>query len=113
MFISKSDMVAGTEVCARTMLPGPIACTVPPLKVCGELPLVFGVGVTTTVIVAVDPDCNEGTLQLTTALVDAPPQVPDVTLAETNVNGTMVIWELKLSVTVILVAKSGPVFVTI
>ena len=51
----KSDIVADTEVCASTMFPGAIACTVPPLKV-AWLPLLFPVGVTLIVTVAVDPD---------------------------------------------------------
>ena len=54
----KSDILAGTEVCARTMFPGAIACTVPPLKSTGEFPLLFAAGVAVIVTVAVDPDCN-------------------------------------------------------
>ena len=51
----KSDICAATEVCARTMLPGPVTCTEPPLKK-ASVPLLFGVGVTTMVTVAVEPD---------------------------------------------------------
>jgi hypothetical protein len=65
------------------------------------------------VIVAVEPDCSVGRLQLTTALVEPPPQVPAVVLAETNVSGTPVTEEFRLSVSVMLLAKSGPLFVTV
>src|ERR1044072_7195745 len=48
------------------MLPGPITCTVPPLKLPPWLPLlVLAVGVTTIVMVAVDPDCRDIGPQLT------------------------------------------------
>jgi hypothetical protein len=95
------------------MLPGPITCTEPPLKkAC--VPALFGVGVTTIVTVAVEPDCSEGRLQLTMEFVEPPPpQVPAVVLAETNVNGTIVFAGLRLSNNVMLVAKSGPVLVTV
>ena len=72
------------------MLPNPETCTVPPLNDSGELPLEFGVGVTTIVTVAVDPDCRDGRLQLTIAFVVTPPHVPELMLAETKVNGTPV-----------------------
>lgn len=108
----KSDICAGTEVCARTMLPAPVTCTEPPLKE-PAVPLLFGVGDTTMVIVAVEPDCSEGKLQLTIALVDPPPQVPALVLADTKVSGTPVIKGLRLSKSVMLLAKSGPLLVTV
>src|SRR5579862_9264774 len=107
----KSDIVAGTKVCARMLFPGPSTCTEPPLNDSGDVPFWFGI--TTTVTVAVEPDCKEGIVQLITALVDTPPQVPAVVLAETKVKGTNVYWELKLSVSVTLVARSGPLFVIV
>src|SRR5215472_4035925 len=107
----KSDITAGTEVCARTMLPALMTCTVPPLKV-AWLPLEFDVGVITMVTVAVEPACSEGRVQLTTELVETPPQVPELVLADTKVTGTPVIEGLRLSVSVRLVARSGPLLVT-
>src|SRR5712691_2534762 len=94
------------------MFPCPIACTEPPLNE-GVLPLLVAVGVAEMIIVAVEPDCSEGRLQLTMVLVDAPPQVPEVTLAVMAVRGTPVTAELRLSVTVMLLAKSGPLLVTV
>ena len=105
-------MVAGTEVCANTILPCPDTCTVPPLNV-AWLPLLFGLGITTIVIVAVEPDCKDGMLQLTVLAVDTPPQVPEVVAADWKVSGTPVTVELRLSVTVILLARSGPLFVMV
>src|SRR5579859_3065771 len=105
-------MVAGTEVCASTILPGPMTCTVPPLnETCP--PLLVDVGVAVIVTVAVDPDCNDGKLQLTTGFVEAPPQVPELTLAVTLVNATFVTAWLILAVIEMLLAKSGPLLVTV
>ena len=64
------------------------------------------------VTVAVDPAWREGSVQLTMALLETPPHVPELTLAETNVRGTPVTLELKLSIKVILFARSGPLFRT-
>ena len=72
----KSDMAAGTDVVASTMLPGALICTVPPLKDSGEVPLGLALGTTTMTTVAVEPDCSEGRLQLTRKFALAPPQVP-------------------------------------
>ena len=92
----KSATCAATEVSARTMLPGPDTCTEPPLNVPG-LPLLPRLGDTTMVIVAADPDCSEGRVQLTMVLVEAPPQVPAEVLAETKLSGTPVTVGLRLS----------------
>jgi len=105
-------MVAPTDVWNSRMLPGAINCTVPPLKN-WESPEALPVGVTTIVTVAVDPAWREGKLQLTMAFVETPPQVPELTLAETNVRGTPVTLEFKLSIRVMLFARSGPLFWTI
>jgi hypothetical protein len=108
----KSDIVADTDVCAKgTMLPAAITCTVPPVKPWG-IPVALPVGVTTIVTVAVDPAWREGKLQLTMTLVETPPHVPELTLAELNVRGTPVTLELKLSIRVMLFARSGPPFCT-
>src|SRR5579863_3465636 len=105
-------MVAETDVWASTMLPGPITCTVPPLnKTCP--PVLVDVGVAVIVTVAVEPDCSEGRLQLTTGFVDAPPHVPELTLAVTLVKATFVTVWLILAVMVMLLAKSGPLLVTV
>jgi len=107
----KSDMFAETEVWAYTMLPGPIACTVPPLNdACA--PVLLAVGVNTIVTVAVEPAWSVGRLQLMTVLVvETPLQVPPMMLAVTGVRGTPV--ALKLSVIVIPLARSGPLLVTV
>jgi hypothetical protein len=100
-----------------------MACTVPPLKAAPEvfaqvvlfvLPVDVGVGLTTIVTVAVDPDCREIGPQLTPPPVElAPVHVPEVMLAETKVSGTIVAAALRLSVTVIPLARSGPLFVSV
>ena len=64
------------------------------------------------VTVAVDPAWSGGRLQLTIEFVETPPQVPELTLAELNVRGTPVTAELKLSMRVMLFARSGPLFWT-
>ena len=70
------------------MLPGPMACTVPPLKKMGEFPLLLGLGVAVMVTVAVDPDCKEIGPQLMLVLDELPfPQVPALTVALTFVRG--------------------------
>ena len=107
----KSDIVAPTCIGLETMLPGAETCTVPPLNAC-ELPVVLPVGVTTMVTVAVEPACKDGRLQLTIAFVLPPPHVPELEVAELNVSGTPVTAELRLSVTVMLFARSGPLLVT-
>src|ERR1700745_3145736 len=106
-------MAAGTEVDARTMLPCAVTCTVPPLKDCGEVPLALALGTTTMTTVAVEPDCSEPRLQLTTKFVVAPPHVPVLAVADTNVSGMPVTAGLKLSVTAMLFARSGPLFVIV
>ena len=60
-----------------------------------------------------EPACNEGRLQLMVKLVEAPPQVPAVALAETKVSGTLVTDGLRLSSNVMLVARSGPLLVMV
>lgn len=96
------------------MLPGPITCTVPPLKLPPSLPLLLAVGVTTIVMVAVDPDCSDIGPQLTPPPVELLlVQLPELMLAELNVTGTIVAAELRSSVTVIPLAKSGPLFVSV
>src|SRR5579872_1861374 len=97
------------------MLPGPITCTVPPLKLPPSLPvLLLAVGVTTIVMVAVDPDCSDIGPQLTLPLVELLlVQLPELMLAELNVSGTIVAAELRSSVTVIPLARSGPLFVSV
>jgi hypothetical protein len=108
----KSDVCAATDVSARTTLPGPIACTDPPLNDDG-LPLLFAAGVAVMVTVAVEPACRGGRVQLTLVLVEPPPQVPEVTLAVILLSGTPVTNGLTLSRTVMLLARSGPLFVTV
>ena len=83
----KSVICAGTDVCASTMLPCAITCTVPPLKEMGELPLLFAAGVAVIVKVAVDPDCNEIGPQLMLELDEFPaPHVPELMVAVTFEN---------------------------
>ena len=52
----KSDISAGTDVWASTILPGANAVIVPPLKDSGDAPVLLAVGVAVIVKVAVDPD---------------------------------------------------------
>ena len=110
----KSDICAGTEVCARTMLPGAMACTVPPLNDCGEDPLALIVGVAVIVTVAVEPEGSEIGPQLILVEVDPEPHVPELIVADTAVK---VIPPVncgdRLSVTTILLARSGPLFCTV
>src|SRR4051812_38555369 len=105
-------MVAATDVCARTMLPDAMASTVPPLNVSG-LPSLFAVGVAIMVTVAVEPDCNDGRVQLTLEFAETAPQLPAVTLGVMLVKGTCVSVEFKFAVTLMLFARSGPLFVTV
>src|ERR1700682_6549078 len=79
--------------------------TAPPLK----LPPV--VGVTTMVTVAVDPDCNEFIVHTAVLPVAVWLQLPDVAVAELNVTGMPL--APRLSVIVMFVARSGPLFVTV
>ena len=66
------------------------------------------------VTVAVDPDCNEIGPQLKLVLVEPPPvQVPVLMLPEILESGTPVTTALKLSVITMLLAGSGPLFVTV
>ena len=111
----KSDIFAGTDVCARTMFPGAIACTVPPLNACGEDPLLLIAGVAVTVTVAVDPEGREIGPQL--ILVEVDPEalhVPELIVADAEVKFTPpVYWGARLLMTSILLAKSGPLFCTV
>lgn len=110
----KSVICAGTEVCASTILPGATACTVPPLKDNGEAPLLFGVGVAVTLTVTVAPDCSDTGPQLMLALNDPPaPQVPVLMLALTLLRGIPVACGLKSARITMLLARSGPLFVTV
>jgi len=110
----KSVISADTDVCASTIFPCASACTVPPLKNTGELPLVLAVGVAVIVTVAVDPDCSEIGPQLMLLFAEpAAPQVPELMLALTLVMGTPVTCELRLAVITIPFARSGPLFVTV
>ena len=111
----KSVICAGTDVCASTMLPGPIACTVPPLKNTGEVPLRFAVGVAVIVSVAVDPDCSEIGPQLMLGFVEPLPlHVPaPFRVPETLLSCALVVDALKSAVTTMLLARSGPLFVTV
>ncbi len=80
--------------------------TAPPLK----LPAV--VGVRTMVTVAVEPDCSDVIVQTAVLFpVAVWLQLPDVAVAEFKVTGTPV--ALRLSVTVMFVARSGPLFVMV
>ena len=107
----KSDIFAGTEVVASLIMFVPVATTVPPLKVASPP---VAVGATTMVIVAVEPDCRDGILQITLVVVEPPLQVPlGEALAETKVSGTSVTLGLKLSVTEMFVARSGPPLVRV
>jgi hypothetical protein len=110
----KSDISAGTDVCARTIFPGAIACTVPPLKNTGELPLLFAAGVAVIVTVAVDPDCREIGPQLMLVLDVVPAeQADEVMFAVMFENWTCVTVELRFAVTTMPLAESGPLFVTV
>ena len=83
----KSDILAGTDVCASTIFPGAIACTVPPLKFTGKFPVLLAVGVAVMVTVAVDPDCSEIGPQLMPVLEEFPaPHVPELMVALTFEN---------------------------
>ena len=96
------------------MLPGAMACTVPPLKNSGDAPLLSAVGVAVMVTVAVDPDCSEIGPQLKLVLADPPLlQVPVLMLPEILVSGTWVTEGLKLPVITMLLAGSGPLFVIV
>ena len=111
----KSDICAETDVCASTILPGPMACTVPPLKDKAELALLLAVGVAVIVSVAVDPDCKEIGPQLMLGFEDPLPlHVPaPLRLPETFDRGTCVTDVLKSAVITTLLARSGPLFVTV
>src|SRR5215469_5075280 len=109
----KSLICAETDVWASTILSAPIAITVPPLK---EIELVAvllaGVlGVRVMVTVAVDPDCRVIGPQLMLVFAPPAPQVPELMLALTLLTGTPV-W-LKLARIAILLARSGPLLVTV
>ena len=71
------------------------------------------VGVTLITTVAVEPDCNEGIGQLMVPFDETVPQDCEEELADTNVTGTPVTDELKLSVTTMLFARSGPLLVIV
>jgi hypothetical protein len=92
------------------MLLGPVTCTLPPLN-CAEFPLALAVGVRTIVIVAVEPACKVPTVQTTEVAEELPLHVPALVLAETNVTGQPA--AVKSSVILMLVAGSGPLFVTV
>src|SRR5579864_3616861 len=79
--------------------------TAPPLK----FPPV--VGVTTTVILSVAPDCSEGMAQVNVVVV-APPElhVPGLAFMETGVTFAS---PIKFAVTVMLLARSGPLLVMV
>src|SRR5579884_1044182 len=114
--IRKSDIFAETDVCASTMFPCPSACTVPPLKNTTPLALLplLDVGVAVIVTVAVDPACKETGPQVMLVFVDPPPpQVPELMLPLTFVSGTPVTWELRFADTTMLLAGSGPLFVSV
>jgi hypothetical protein len=84
------------------------------LKNTGELPLLFAVGVAVIVTVAVDPDCSEIGPQLMPVLDDPPlPHVPEVMLAEMLVSGTPVTSVPRFAVITMLLARSGPLLVTV
>src|SRR5579863_9541191 len=106
----KSDIWAETDVWAGVMLSGEETETVPPLKIAVP-PVLFGVGVSTIVTVAVEPDCNEGIVH--EALIPVVPAqiLPAVTLALSKVTGTEVVDVLMSSLTVMLLTRSGPWFV--
>src|SRR5437899_6816482 len=97
------------------MLPGAMAWIVPPLKNTGDVPLLFAVGVAVIVSVAVDPDCKEIGPQLMLGFVEPLPlQVPaPARLPVTFESCTPVAVRLKSAVTTILLARSGPLFVTV
>ncbi len=90
-----------------------LALTLPPLNVPPD-PFAVGVGVSTTVRVAVDPSCKLGRLQVMVVEVEPPEQVPPPVIdAETNVTGTpVVVWRIS-SVITMLLARSGPVLVRV
>ncbi len=110
--MAKSDIFAETEAWFGVMLLGEFATTLPPLKVAAP-PSALGVGVNTIVTVAVEPDWSDWILQETLVEVEPPLQVPEVALAETKVTGTTVVLGLMSSVTVMFVARSGPLLVTV
>jgi len=108
--ILKSDIVADTEVCAKTMLPGAIAEIVPPLNATEDEALT-DVGVAVIVSVAVDPACNEIGPQLIPVPVLPAPQVPALMLPVMLVSGTPV---AAISARIVmLLARSGPPFVIV
>ena len=113
--ILKSVICAETDVCASTILPGAMACTVPPLKNTGDVPLLFAVGVAVMVSVAVDPDCSEIGPQLMLGLMEPLPlQVPaPLRLPVTFESCTPVAERLISAVITMLLARSGPLFVTV
>ena len=80
---------------------------------CGLVPLLFGVGVTTIVTVAVEPACSDGRLQLTTALVRTAAASPGTGAGRNKCQRhTRNRW-LRLSSTVMLLATSGPLLVIV
>src|SRR5271163_3519183 len=85
----KSDMVADTDVCAGVILFAPDAVTVPPLNV-ADPPFGLAVGVSTIVMIAVEPEFRDAMLQLTVELLAPPLQVPALAVAETKLTGMMV-----------------------
>jgi hypothetical protein len=109
----KSLICAETDVCASTILPVATAITVPPLKDIEFVDVLFGgvLGVRVMVTVAVDPDCSVIGPQLMLVFEPPAPQVPALMVALTLLMGTPV-W-LKLARIAMLVAKSGPLLVTV
>ena len=103
----KSEAVAGTLTLlfpgTGSLLLAEDTVTAPPLK----LPAVVGVKIIVTV--AVEPDWSGATAQTRFVVPDVWLQ-PDV---ELKVTGTTVVAGLRSAVRVMLVATSGPLFVTV
>src|SRR5271168_5353921 len=109
----KSDICAPISSVGVVMPFCALALTAPPLKF-ADPPVLKGVGVRTMVMVAVEFACKVGMVQVTVAPVEPPLQGgEEVEAPETKVTGTNVIVELMSSVTVILVATSGPLLVKV
>ena len=84
------------------------------LNDCGEDPFALMVGVAVIVTVAVDPEGNEIGPQLKFVDEDPAPQVPELIVADTAVKLIPPVYcGARLSVTTMLLARSGPLLVTV
>src|SRR5271154_6457885 len=106
----KSDTFADTETGAAVMLFCEVTSTVPPLN-CAAPPV--DAGITTSVTVAVEPDCSELITQPAVVDVEVPVQVPAVAAMDCNPSGTLVISGRRSIVTLMLFARSGPLLVIV